>query len=567
MPAPVRDDRVPAAFQRWAEHFSNMLTPIPQASPPGLLRGIADHATNNAAIFGTSVFTTGLISRNLNIYPFGEGRCTNLYDVELAYVFSSAVLSTHNKLTEGDRIARTIGEVSAVGLPAEMFADSATAQAKFVRAVKVVMRTPRLFQKYYRPTAEMYATAIQVPATPQEAAAAPPSEKYRAALHGLGLPAEFPWDDWTGAPGSDPLALTPETAMRCLMWFTRAAPTRDAANLGVTVQVNYYIAYSKMGNGTEAWLARTYGGLEREGLAFERLLPADLSNVYNYYGRSMVGQAVHALFEYWQQDLPEHLVRMKLVLTQSARSGLTPYLMVVKAMKTFPDFPWLRIRRLFLSEFVIFEQALENIGNMYYAFENNMTPFAGTKYKNVTWVARHVLMEFGGESTLRNLRGFSTTCKSIDVVRALCEEYRARLLPTDAEAPATAAETTWMDNTTRALAAITLTQEALAQCPRSPLRERVFYFGHCLYVFLSVHSKVLLSCVLYFPLYHSHREVFFQPCFSYAVVICPYSVLMLLPTLGVPGEDTHRDIVCQRVDIYILKYTPASAKEFYLVLL
>lgn len=160
-PAVVANDPVHAAFQRWAEPFRNMVTQIPQDSPPGLLRGIADHATNNAEIFGKSIFTSGLVSRNLNVYPFRGGRRTNLYGIELAYVFSSAILSTHNKLSEGDRIALTEGEVLATGLPDDMFCGTEAAQIKFVRAVKVVMRTPRIFHKYYRVTADMYTMAIR----------------------------------------------------------------------------------------------------------------------------------------------------------------------------------------------------------------------------------------------------------------------------------------------------------------------------------------------------------------------------------------------------------------------
>lgn len=160
-PAVVANDPIRAAFQRWAEPFRNMVTPIPQESPPGLLRGIADHATNNAEIFGKSIFTSGLVSRNLNVYPFRGGRRTNLYGIELAYVFSSAILSTHNKLSEGDRIALTEGEVLATGLPDDMFCGTEAAQIKFVRAVKVVMRTPRIFHKYYRVTADMYTMAIR----------------------------------------------------------------------------------------------------------------------------------------------------------------------------------------------------------------------------------------------------------------------------------------------------------------------------------------------------------------------------------------------------------------------
>ncbi|AUW34384.1 ORF3 [Blacklegged tick chuvirus 2] len=450
--AAPQPDPVPAAFQRWASHFSNMLTRIPQNSPPGLQRGVADHATNNARIFGQSVFTSGLITRNLNVYPFGEGRPVNFSGIEMAYVISTAVLATHGRVTEGERIALTIGEVSAAGLPPEMFADQELARTKFCRAVKVAMRTPRMFHRYFRVTPELYAIALTGPPAEDEEVPDTAENLYRSSLHGLGLPAALPWEDHTGDPSMDPLRITAEVAMKCLMWFVKVSPTNEAKNLPTTVQVNYFIAYSKMGNATEAWLARTYGSMETEGVTFDRLLPGDLANIFAYYGRKMVGQSVRALFVMWESELPEHLMRLKLVLNQAAGSGLTPYLLVVKAMKTFPDFPWMRIRRLFSSEFAVFERALDTIGgNMYFAFENNLTEIAGTKYRNVTWVARHVLMEFGGEATLRGLRGYSTTCKSIDVVRTICEEYRTRLLPTDADAPITAQEQERLDNIIAAL--------------------------------------------------------------------------------------------------------------------
>lgn len=128
-------------------------------------------------------------------------------------------------------------------------------------------------------------------------------------------------------------------------------------------------------------------------------------------------------------------------------------------MKVYSDFPRYKIRRLFPLEFQVFESAVGKIkGTMYYAFKNNMTTLAGTKYKNVTWVARHILIEFVGETTLKNLRSFGPTCKNIDAVRAIVEEYRAKLAPTEDAAPPTEEEAKKFTALTVALSDIKLTQ-------------------------------------------------------------------------------------------------------------
>ncbi|KAG0422549.1 hypothetical protein HPB47_001636 [Ixodes persulcatus] len=54
---------------------------IHRRSPPWLHQ---QRRVNIAEVFGKSIFTSGLVSRNLDVYPFRGGRLVNLYSVELA---------------------------------------------------------------------------------------------------------------------------------------------------------------------------------------------------------------------------------------------------------------------------------------------------------------------------------------------------------------------------------------------------------------------------------------------------------------------------------------------------
>lgn len=114
----------------------------------------------------------------------------------------------------------------------------------------------------------MYAQAITAPQTGAEGKP-PMPEPQRSALHKLPTPAAFPRPNHTGPVAEDPETLSAEEAMKCLMWYVDVPPTREDKNIETTIQVNFYVAHSKMGNATETWLARTFGGMETEGLLFE----------------------------------------------------------------------------------------------------------------------------------------------------------------------------------------------------------------------------------------------------------------------------------------------------------
>jgi hypothetical protein len=73
------------------------------------------------------------------------------------------------------------------------------------------------------------------------------------------------------------------------------------------------------------------------------------------------------LFTAWQGAIENYTLRLKLILEQAAGSGLTPIIIIKKAIQIFPKFDWAKFNRKFPGDMENSRVAAEAIGaNRYY---------------------------------------------------------------------------------------------------------------------------------------------------------------------------------------------------------
>lgn len=121
------------------------------------------------------------------------------------------------------------------------------------------------------------------------------------------------------------------------------------------------------------------------------------------------------------------VLRLRLTLQQSEQSGLTSIVLIRRALIGHPKFAWAKLAQLFPTEATAVTAAFEQIGNNpYYGYSANLNNARATKYQNITWVCKTLLIDLDGDTTLRNYRGFKGSPAHQDIVRQMISLYTAR---------------------------------------------------------------------------------------------------------------------------------------------
>ncbi|CAH0562969.1 unnamed protein product [Brassicogethes aeneus] len=85
--------------------------------------------------------------------------------------------------------------------------------------------------------------------------------------------------------------------------------------------------------------------------------------------------------------------------------GLVPQCML--ALKAYPDFDWTTAFHLFSQDTTNYRTALTVVnGNVYYGFIKDLGAARSTKFANLAYVAKELLIQVGGEVSLRTYQGW-----------------------------------------------------------------------------------------------------------------------------------------------------------------
>jgi len=123
----------------------------------------------------------------------------------------------------------------------------------------------------------------------------------------------------------------------------------------------------------------------------------------------------------------QEVLRLRLTLQQSEQAGLTSIVLIRRALIGHRKFAWAKLAQMFPNEATAVTEAFEQIANNpYYGFSPNLNNAKSTKYQNITWVCKTLLIEIDGDSTLRNYRGFKAGPAHQDIVRHMITLYTAR---------------------------------------------------------------------------------------------------------------------------------------------
>lgn len=233
-------------------------------------------------------------------------------------------------------------------------------------------------------------------------------------------------DNWETIRTGDPTAANGEHAMKILMHLAQNAGPAFSIG-GISMIVHVYLAILKRGTMSEAFIDKIV-----QGMVTDLQIPGIRIDInacrvfFSIFGTYVDENTISGITERWSTMLPMPALRLRLTVEQASGSGLTALSVTGRAIKTYTDFNWVRIVQLYPDEWANLITAVDTVGNnVWYGFKKQLGIVSSTKYKNIAYVAKELLIRINGESSLRTYAGWVRRAKYQAVVDALIADYEA----------------------------------------------------------------------------------------------------------------------------------------------
>uniref|UniRef100_A0AAT9JPY5 Nucleocapsid protein n=1 Tax=Nasutitermes takasagoensis chuvirus 1 TaxID=3133479 RepID=A0AAT9JPY5_9VIRU len=380
--------------------------------------GIGDNRTNYQRWLEESPVYRKLIFEKVNIPPFTGPIVIDPRAAAAVYFYSIGRLLDQKLDLPGLRRALACAEFLMPMINEALIVPEQEAQAILVSSVRALLRNSRKMNQEIRNLAVLWTAATTI----QEDENAYP-------LEGL-------WDnDDTICPfgphnplpdtldmTEDRLArITPREAMIYLLFLASHYPNTA---LPVEMLATVYVACAKQGQITGGFSEKIENGVQTE-LGIRIDIDSETVNLlYTHFGKNFDETTAEPAFNRWQAMLPDSALRLRLTIEQITFSRLTVYKVIEEAVNMFFDFPWPLMNKLLpgeLPNYVIAANLID--GNPYYGFRKNIGEAASTRYKNLGWVAKELLIKGAGKGTLANYQGWPRNVPHQERLARIIREY------------------------------------------------------------------------------------------------------------------------------------------------
>ncbi|QBP37029.1 putative coat protein [Lampyris noctiluca chuvirus-like virus 1] len=235
---------------------------------------------------------------------------------------------------------------------------------------------------------------------------------------------EAPANEWATFKAAEPHENAIEVAIKILRHLAGSASGVFAVG-GVGIIIHIYLATLKRGMISEQFITKITSGLLADlQISNMNVDAAACELFYSVFGQYVDETNISVITQRWLGLLPITALRLRLTVTQAAGGGLTALSVTGRAIRIFSDFDWGRIRQLYFDEWTNFEQAVALVGNNeWYGFRKELGIVSSTKYKNLSYVAKELLLKVNGEASLRSYAGWTRRARFQGVVDTLVATY------------------------------------------------------------------------------------------------------------------------------------------------
>ncbi|WKY02148.1 hypothetical protein Q1695_015845 [Nippostrongylus brasiliensis] len=230
-------------------------------------------------------------------------------------------------------------------------------------------------------------------------------------------------DEWSETP------LTLTTATKLMAYFVTTQMNQPLLSL-VAMLTYSFVAMSKRIIVSDDFCTMVVDAI-RQDVGISMTMTADfIKQLWCYYGDVMDDLVAANLFAMWKEELPPNTLRLRIILEKTLNTGLTTLTVTVRGLSDHPSFPWDQLIELspYASEMAVLKHAIEVVGdNRYYGYRKDLGDARGTLYKNLSYVAKELLIKVNGETALRRYAGFPRRPAQASIVNSMIEAYINRV--------------------------------------------------------------------------------------------------------------------------------------------
>nr|API61889.1 hypothetical protein [Mos8Chu0 chuvirus] len=190
-------------------------------------------------------------------------------------------------------------------------------------------------------------------------------------------------------------------AMACLL------PSTNVWLNGVSFVTTAILSLSRRGTVSDELKARVEDGIRDATSAVSvNLGMSTIQRFYKMYCTGVTAANAEELFNHYQALIPDNVITLRNLVLQAAGSGLTTYMVILRAFNDFEDFPWARLMHNAGPEFRNFANAVDLVGgNLYFGFNNQMAAAAAKNFPNLAYASFQLCIKAGGDNPLKRYGG------------------------------------------------------------------------------------------------------------------------------------------------------------------
>lgn len=179
---------------------------------------------------------------------------------------------------------------------------------------------------------------------------------------------------------------------------------RDVAVGAIILTV---VSFSVRGNMSAAKVTRVVTELAPTmPFTGEALTTGDIQLTWSNFGHYVDDRVMPAIVRRWLAYIPQHALRVRVVLAQAAGSGLTSLDVIARAIHENPSFPWVLIQRMYPDQWDNAGLAMRRVGNNpYYGFRHDLGHVRANQFRHLAAFCGRLLIALGDEA-LGRYQGF-----------------------------------------------------------------------------------------------------------------------------------------------------------------
>lgn len=184
-------------------------------------------------------------------------------------------------------------------------------------------------------------------------------------------------------------------------------PSNNVWLSGVSFISSILLALCRRGNATDELRSRVEQGVrEATSSASVNLGPATMKRFYSIYCANVDATNAGRLFEHFQTLIPDNVIALRNLVVQAAGSGLTTYMVILRAMSDYANFDWARLMSIIGPEFRKLDTAVATVaGNVYFGFNHQMAAASAKNFPNLAYASFQLCIKAGGDNPLKRYGG------------------------------------------------------------------------------------------------------------------------------------------------------------------